>query len=181
MNKQAKQVLEFWFNQQHQAFWFAKNNDFDGKIRQNFLSILKSAMQGECESWRETTKGRLAEIIVLDQFSRNIYRDMSKAFSQDGMALILAQMIVKQQDFIDLSVAERNFALMPFMHSESQVIHNRAVVFFEQFSDTKTLEFELKHKIIIDEFGRYPHRNSILGRQSTQAEIKFLQQPNSSF
>ena len=97
------------------------------------------------------------------------------------MAVALAQELVKQTDFAQLSISERNFALMPFMHSESKVIHKKAVPLFEKYADKNTLDFELKHKVIIDRFGRYPHRNTILGRMSSDEELAFLNEPNSSF
>lgn len=174
-------VLEFWFNETTKPFWFAKSDDFDTLLKDKFLTMLQSASLGECDEWRTTLQGRLAEIIVLDQFSRNIYRNTPNAFAQDSMALALAQELVKQPDFSQLSIVERNFALMPLMHSESKVVHEKAVALFEKFSDNNTLDFELKHKVIIDKFGRYPHRNAILGRVATPDEVTFLAQPNSSF
>lgn len=177
----AKLVLDFWFSDTAKPFWFAKSDGFDALLKEKFLVILQSASLGECEDWRNSVQGRLAEIIVLDQFSRNIYRNMSSAFAQDAMAVALAQELVKQPDFAQLSISERNFALMPFMHSESKVIHKKAVPLFEKYADKNTLDFELKHKVIIDRFGRYPHRNTVLGRMSSDEELVFLKEPNSSF
>ncbi|EWH08044.1 hypothetical protein DS2_19376, partial [Catenovulum agarivorans DS-2] len=125
--------------------------------------------------------GSLAEIIILDQFSRNIYRDQPEAFASDAMALALAQFAISQQFDQQLLPIQQAFLYMPFMHSESKLIHVEAVKLFEAAGWTNNLEFELQHKNIIDKFGRYPHRNKILGRQSTKEEIEFLQQPNSSF
>lgn len=181
MNDVAKAVLDFWFSDDAKPYWFAKSDEFDALLKSKFSELLIKASLGECYEWRDTAQGRLAEIIVLDQFSRNIYRDTSKSFAQDGMALVLAQELILQKEFAELSISERNFALLPFMHSESKFIHEQAVPLFEKFSDDNTLQFELKHKVIIDKFGRYPHRNEILGRISTPDEIEFLKQPNSSF
>ncbi|VEH68698.1 Uncharacterized protein conserved in bacteria [Rodentibacter pneumotropicus] len=125
--------------------------------------------------------GRLAEIIVLDQFSRNLHRDSPLAFAQDNMAIALAQEAIKQPEFKNMTVRERHFMLMPLMHSESKVIHEQAVPLFEQFGPEESVDFELKHKVIIDRFGRYPHRNAVLGRESSSEEIEFLTQPGSSF
>ncbi|MBV7316490.1 DUF924 domain-containing protein [Shewanella sp. NIFS-20-20] len=177
---QYQQVLDFWFSQLTPKDWFAKNADLDARIEQQFSSLLTKATQGECWLWRQTAQGRLAEIIVLDQFSRNIYRDRSEAFSADGIALILAQEAVHLNDDTKLSEIERPFMYMPYMHSESALIHQQAVPLFEQCSPSH-LEFELRHKAIIDEFGRYPHRNALLGRQSTPEEQAFLTQPGSRF
>ncbi len=177
----AKKVLDFWLQQNTKPFWFAKDEDFDKTVTAKFLATLEQAKRGELGDWRASTKGRLAEIIVLDQFSRNIFRDSSQAFAQDGMALVLAQEIVRQPDFDKLNQDERNFALMPFMHAESATIHQQALPLFKKYASADTLAFEYKHQAIIERFGRYPHRNAILGRQSSEEEIAFLQQPNSSF
>lgn len=118
---------------------------------------------------------------MLDQFSRNIWRDTAKAFSQDNMALMLAQEAIKQPDYKHLPIKERKFILMPFMHSESPFIHQQAVPLFTALNDKITLEFEMRHKEIIDHFGRYPHRNGILNRVSTPEEILFLKKSGSSF
>lgn len=178
---QAQAVLEFWFDEETQPYWFQPSPEFDKQLKQQFGQLLVQASAGELDGWRNQIRGRLAEIIVLDQFSRNIYRGSAKAFAQDGMALVLAQQAVNLPDFAELSEIERHFLLMPFMHSESKVIHQQAVKLFGRYVNQRALEFELKHKAIIDKFGRYPHRNGILGRRSTDEEWLFLQQPNSAF
>lgn len=174
-------VLDFWFDEQVKPFWFAKSDDFDKKLYDKFADTLHKASLGELDSWRSTMKGRLAEIIVLDQFSRNLYRDTPQAFAQDGMALVLAQMAILLPEFADLNESERHFLLMPYMHSESAYIHEQAVELFGRYVNDYALDFELKHKVIIDRFGRHPHRNAILGRTSTPEELAFLAEPNSSF
>ncbi|PNK61824.1 DUF924 family protein [Psychrobacter sp. FDAARGOS_221] len=178
---QAQQVLDFWFNDAHQPYWFAKDDEFDAKIRELFEDTLQQAKAGECAHWRETAQGAVAEIIVLDQFSRNLYRNSPQAFAQDGMALILAQQLLKRDDYQQLTEEQKRFGLIPFMHSESKKIHAQALTLFEELGDAVSLEFEIKHKYIIDRFGRYPHRNEVLGRDSTAEEIEFLKQPDSSF
>ncbi|MAE20859.1 MAG: hypothetical protein CMK92_00345, partial [Pseudomonas sp.] len=132
--------------------------------------------------WRQTAEGRLAEIIVLDQFSRNIYRDTPRAFSQDPLALALAQEAVANGALAQLKNADyRTFLLMPYMHSESKAVHQTAEILFKDHAPDDNYQFELKHKAIIDRFGRYPHRNVILGRPSTAEEAEFLKSPGSSF
>ncbi|EXI61758.1 hypothetical protein MHD_04985 [Mannheimia granulomatis] len=174
-------ILDFWFSPNAQPFWFAKSDEFDQQIRQHFLILWQQAAQGELAEWRATLHGRLAEIIVLDQFSRNLHRNSSQAFAQDLTALILAQEAIKQAGFSSMTLDERRFMLLPFMHSESLTIHRQAVELFAQFTDEFTLEFEQKHLAIIERFGRYPHRNAVLGRISHPEEIEFLKQPNSAF
>jgi uncharacterized protein (DUF924 family) len=140
-----------------------------------------AAVACELAQWRSAAQGRLAEIIVLDQFSRNLFRDDPRAFAADPMALALAQEAVAQDVDQDLTLQERAFLYMPFMHSESANIHERAVELFSLNGLEFNLAFELKHKAIIDRFGRYPHRNGVLRRVSSAAEIAFLQQDGSSF
>ncbi|WP_114800369.1 DUF924 family protein [Moraxella canis] len=181
MHPLAQSVLEFWFSKDAQPLWFAKSAEFDQKIRDQFGEVLESAAAGECADWRSEMLGRLAEIIVLDQFSRNIHRDTPKAFETDGMALVLAQEAIALPEFKSLNPDQRRFMLMPYMHSESKQIHEKAMTLFEQFTDATTVDYERQHKVIIDEFGRYPHRNAILGRPSTAQEQAFLKKPNTSF
>lgn len=174
-------VLDFWFAPDHTNFWFAKDPLFDDEIRTQFSTVHQQATRAELWSWRQTVEGRLAEIIVLDQFSRNLYRDQAQAFAQDSMALALAQEAITQQLDAQLSPEQRSFLYMPFMHSESKLIHEFALKLFQKLGNEINLSFEKKHKVIIDQFGRYPHRNAILGRQSTPEELEFLTQPNSHF
>ena len=179
MNPQS--VIDFWFREIEPRQWFAKDNAFDNLIAQRFKGVYDSAVKCELFSWRATAEGRLAEIIVLDQFSRNIHRDSPLAFAADPLALALAQEAVRIQAQRDLPPQKKPFLYMPFMHSESPLIHERAVELFSEPGLEKNLEFELKHKAIIDRFGRYPHRNAVLGRSSTPEELTFLETPGSRF
>ena len=174
-------VLDFWFAEENRPFWFAKSDGFDEKIRTRFAAVWRQASRGELSDWRGTLRGRLAEIIVLDQFSRNLHRGSADAFTQDLAALVLAQEAVRRPDFAELPPAERHFMLMPLMHSESAAIHEQAAALFERYTDESALDFELKHKAVIDRFGRYPHRNEVLGRETTAEEAGFLTQEGSSF
>ncbi|RUO77852.1 DUF924 family protein [Idiomarina seosinensis] len=177
----AQMVLEFWFQQLTPKQWFIKSKELDSTIKERFTNTLIAAAKGECWQWRETAKGRLAEIIVLDQFSRNIYRDTADAFSQDTIALVLAQEAVARGADNSLNADEKAFLYMPYMHSESKLIHQQAMSLFQQPGLENNYKFEVRHKEIIDQFGRYPHRNEALGRESTSAEKEFLKQPGSSF
>jgi uncharacterized protein (DUF924 family) len=123
----------------------------------------------------------LAEIIIIDQFSRNIYRNTPQAFVYDPIALVLAQNMVQYKLDLQLTPVMRSFVYLPFMHSESRLIHQQAEKIYQQLAVEGSLDFELKHKAIIDRFGRYPHRNTILGRESTPEEIEFLKTDGSSF
>ncbi|TAN08749.1 MAG: DUF924 domain-containing protein [Rhodanobacteraceae bacterium] len=176
-----QEVLHFWFDEATPEQHFRKNAAFDALIRDRFGSTHAAAARGELAAWRDAAGGRLAEIIVLDQFSRNLFRADARAFATDGMALVLAQEAIRAGVDRDLSPARRAFLYMPFMHSESPVMHVAAERLFGQPGLERNYEFELKHKAIISRFGRYPHRNQALGRASTPEEIAFLAQPNSSF
>lgn len=176
-----KKVLDFWFNPQHEELLFIQNDAFDEQIRTQFYDTWLAACQGLLYGWRTTLYGRLAEIIVLDQFSRNLMRGNPQAFAQDSMAMVLAQEIVNHPEFNDLSPLHKQFALLPFEHSESVAIHAIALPLFERHTTAETLHYEVLHKQIIDRFGRYPHRNDVLGRVSTPEELAFLKEENSSF
>ncbi|WOE30939.1 MULTISPECIES: DUF924 family protein [unclassified Acinetobacter] len=174
-------ILDFWFQPQHQVFWFKQDDQFDQKIHDQFQQIHQQASQCELYHWRDNIAGRLAEIIVLDQFSRNLYRQSPHAFAQDGLALGLAQEAIRLGLDLDLNAQQRSFLYLPFMHSESKLIHQYALELFQSLANPINLAFEIKHKVIIDRFGRYPHRNKILGRQSSAEERIFLTQPDSHF
>jgi uncharacterized protein (DUF924 family) len=177
----SEDILSFWFHELKPEDWFKKSETLDEQIRKRFAAVHAPASRGELWKWRENPFGRLAEIIILDQFSRNIYRDKPQAFASDTMALILAQETIYHKLDRELTAEQKMFVYMPFMHSESRSIHEQAVELFDGPGMEKNLEFELKHKEIIDRFGRYPHRNTILGRESTPEEIEFLKNPGSSF
>lgn len=174
-------VLDFWFGELRPADWYTRSDRVDGEIRERFLELHAMAAAGELEAWRDGPPGRLAEIIVLDQFSRNLFRGAAEAFRQDALALMLAQEAVRLGCDDGMAPERRQFLYMPFMHSESRRIHARAVELFSRPGLQNSLDFELRHKAIIDRFGRYPHRNAALGRQTTTQEAEFLKQPGSSF
>ncbi|MEA2118462.1 DUF924 family protein [Halovibrio sp. HP20-50] len=181
MSSDAQAVLGFWFEALTPAQWFKKDAELDRTISQRFSALHAQAARCECYAWRQTAQGRLAEIIVLDQFSRNIYRDDARAFATDALALVLAQEAVAASADVELNSTQRAFLYMPYMHSESTVIHEVAVELFDQPGLENNHGFEVRHKAIIDRFGRYPHRNALLGRASTEEELDFLKQPGSSF
>jgi uncharacterized protein (DUF924 family) len=174
-------VLQFWFGEISPAQWWKVDAEFDRLIMTRFSDLHAQAAQSELFAWRESPRGRLAEIIVLDQFSRNIYRGNRLAFAADSLALALAQEAVAAKADSMLSEQERVFMYMPYMHSESKSIHEVAERLFRENGPKGNYDFELRHKAIIDRFGRYPHRNSMLGRTSTEEELEFLAQPGSSF
>ena len=178
---QAKDILHFWFEELVEKQHFAKDAALDELIRTRFGNTLEAAARCELFAWRASLDGRLAEIIVLDQFSRNVYRDTPRAFAQDALALSLAQELVASGQDRALSTAQRRFAYMPYMHSESALIHVQAVRLFSQPGLENNLNYELRHQAIIERFCRYPHRNAVLGRASTAEEIAFLNEPGSSF
>lgn len=174
-------IIDFWFKEIDPKCHWVKDLDFDQQLRTCFGPLLEQAKAGELYHWRATPQGRLAEIIVLDQFSRNIYRDTPQAFEADPMALVLAQEAVAFKVDQEINPTYVPFLFMPYMHSESAKIHEIAMVLFKREAAQVSLSFEERHKAIIDRFGRYPHRNEILGRSSTADELEFLSEPGSSF
>ena len=175
-------IITFWFDEIAPKQWWEKSDAFDVQIKERFSATHKAAAAGELWRWRASAQGRLAEIIVLDQFSRNMYRDTQQAFAYDGLALALAQHAVQLGIDRGLSTSEKAFLYLPYMHSESLEIHEEAVRLYSLDEGLAfNLDFEHKHKVIIEKFGRYPHRNAILGRVSTPEEVSFLQEPGSSF
>ena len=176
-------VLHFWFHELKPAQWYEKNPAVDQQIIKRFSAAHAMAAAGELFGWRTTMEGRMAELIVLDQFSRNMFRETPAAFAYDGIALVLAQEAVRAGALELLGgkdgELEQNIILLPYMHSESGPIHEEAIRLRKQFG--LELLWEEKHKAIIDRFGRYPYRNNILGRVSTADELAFLKQPGSSF
>jgi len=175
------EIINFWFKEIAAEKWWLKDLAFDQEIKTRFASIHSAAHKAELFTWRKTALGRLAEIIVLDQFSRNMFRDTPQAFAYDAIALVLAQEAVALGVDRQVSDSQRSFFYLPFMHSESRLIHQQALMLYEKLGDATSLAFEIKHQDIIKQFGRYPHRNIILGRASTAEELTFLQQPGSSF
>ena len=174
-------IIQFWFTETTDQQRFAKDEVYDRMLVRRFGQLHAQVAAGEKAHWRQSPLGRLAEIIVLDQFSRNMFRDSVKAFAYDGQALMLAQEALTQASESRLTLQQKAFLYMPFMHSESLHIHQKAKRLFGQPGLENNLRFELAHAQIIERFGRYPHRNAILGRSSSAAELAFLKQPGSSF
>lgn len=174
-------ILHFWFTELTPKQHFVKDVALDEAIRTRFGATLEAAARCELFAWRATPEGRLAEVLVLDQFSRNVYRDTPRAFAQDALALVLAQELVASGLDRRLPTEQRVFAYMPYMHSESALVHAQAIELFSQPGLENNLDFERRHKAIIDRFGRYPHRNAVLGRVSTAEELAFLSEPGSAF
>ncbi len=174
-------VLGFWFEELSPKQWWAKDAGLDAECSRRFEALHHAAAQGELFGWRVAPEGRLAEILLLDQLSRNIYRGRPESFAFDPLALVLAQETVHAGDDLRLDATRRSFAYMPYMHSESAAIQAESLRLFEALGNARTFDFAKRHKAIIDRFGRYPHRNAVLDRDSTAEEIAFLNGPGSSF
>ena len=174
-------VLRYWFETLTPSDWWGKDAELDSQIRIRFSALLTAAKRCELFEWRTTAQGRLAEILVLDQFSRHIHRDTAEAFAADPLALALAQEAVRVGMDQTLEPSQRAFIYLPYMHSESRAMQNISIRLFDQPGLAENLKFAHAHKDIIDLFGRYPHRNQILGRETTAEEAVFLAQTNTSF
>lgn len=177
----AVDVIRFWFEEIDRDRWWSADAAFDDIVRNRFGAALQAARRGELFAWRRSAEGRLAEIIVLDQFARNIHRGTAEAYAGDPVALVLAQEAVARGADRELAPERRAFLYMPFMHSESLLIHDRALELFGQPGLAHNLEFETRHRRILERFGRYPHRNAALGRPSTAEELEFLRRSDSAF
>ncbi|MBG9984331.1 DUF924 domain-containing protein [Aerococcaceae bacterium DSM 111022] len=175
MTVKYQDIIDYWFNELTPEQWFMGGEVVDQQIAERFSQVTEQAKRGELYSWRESLEGRVAEIIVLDQFSRNLYRKDGRAYSSDDMALTLSQEIQRQDGFDDLDKDYQLFAIMPFMHAESRLIQNISVELFKKYDEWDgNLEHAVAHKEIIDQFGRYPSRNKQIGRESTPEELTFL-------
>ena len=184
----AREVLDFWFGPAPHAVreaWFRKDDAFDAQIRDRFADDVAAALAGGFGEWCTTPRGALARVIVLDQFTRNIHRDTPLAFAGDAAALATADDAVTRGFDRDLDRFERWFLYMPFEHSEAWPMQERSLALFgalaRETGETSALEWAEKHAAVIRRFGRYPHRNAILGRASTAEEIAFLAGPGSRF
>lgn len=170
----AQEILTFWFAECTPEDWFSGDAAFDARLAARFRETHAQVAAGEAFGWRATPEGRLAEIIVLDQFSRQLYRGQGRAFAWDCMALTLAQELVARRDDEALTPVQRGFAYLPYMHSESAVIHKEAMRLFTGLGNEDQLKYEVAHAELIEKFGRYPMRNKALGRVSTPEEEAYI-------
>ena len=174
-------VYTFWFEELTPEQHFAKDDAMDARIARRFENTVQCVLQGAHDSWQDTPRGLLALIICSDQFTRNIFRDTPKAFSGDAKALAWSLFAVARGDLENSTAMERMFLLMPMMHSEDLSIQEASLPLFARHTPERTYDYAKQHYDIIKKFGRFPHRNSILSRTSTEAEKDFLKGENSSF
>jgi uncharacterized protein (DUF924 family) len=184
----AREILDFWFGPAPhvaRAEWFDKDPAFDASIAARFGAAIEAGLTGAYREWRSEPRAALARVLLLDQFTRNAFRDTPCAFAGDDEALSTAIDIVDAGFDRMLESRERSFAYMPFEHAEDVAIQQRSIALFAQLAcDTgnrSALDWAQKHAAIVCRFGRYPHRNAILGRASTPEEIAFLREPGSRF
>ncbi|WP_323844621.1 DUF924 family protein [Microbulbifer magnicolonia] len=194
---EPKEILTFWFGRpqldaapddRHRQRWFAGGEDFDRKIDEYFSSTVEAALDGELASWRQSLEGEMALVLLCDQFTRNIYRYTSRAYAGDPLALEIALAVIERGDDLEMGLYQRAFLGMPLEHSELPAIQQRSVDYFNRLrmdylngaegaaQAENFYQYALAHREVIDEFGRYPHRNAALGRESTPAEQKWLDQ-----
>ena len=188
-----EEILTFWFGevQDEQSYfeersklWFARNPAFDLEIVRCFETDHDLATQGQLRAWRQTPRGGVALILVLDQFPRNMFRNDPRAFATDQMAQGVAEDMISAGFDRQLRLVERYFVYMPLMHSERPEHQQRSVTLFQQLAarhEYLDTSYAVRHRDVIERFGRFPHRNAVLGRASTPAELEFLKQPGSSF
>jgi uncharacterized protein (DUF924 family) len=189
----AEALLDFWFGAptssgygSNRSEWFRKDPAFDASIRDRFGPLIERALRGELEDWAGTSRGALAQVIVLDQFTRNVFRDTPRAFAGDARALQAARAMVGSRQDEALPPFERTFAYLPFEHAEGLAMQQESVRLYARLAaldpgQASGLDYAQRHRVIIERFGRFPHRNAVLGRQSTPEEIEFLKTPGSGF
>jgi uncharacterized protein (DUF924 family) len=184
----AHGVLDFWFGApgsleygKPREAWFKKSDDFDARIRERFLPAYEAAAAGQWAQWRDSPLTLLALIIVLDQFPRNMFRESPRAFATDAMALDAARRMTAMGWDVRLNAVQRQFVYLPFEHAEDLDAQRTSLQLFGGLGNDGLLEWAWKHYVIIERFGRFPHRNAVLGRASTAAEMTFLEQPGSRF
>ena len=168
-------LINFWFVEHGYDDWFSGEDEFDAKCTR-FATLHAEVARGEAWAWRETPEGRLAELILLDQFSRQLHRGRPEAFAQDRMALALAQEAIAGGNDMAVPRDWAMFFYMPFMHAESLIIQDEGVKLFEAMGDENATKFMIAHRDTIARFGRFPFRNKALGRQSTPEEIAYMQE-----
>ncbi|KQV34816.1 hypothetical protein ASE37_13985 [Rhizobium sp. Root268] len=176
-----EEVLSFWFEELSYEAWFTADAGLDAQCTRRFRDTHLALSRGLDERWRATPEARLAAIILFDQLPRNMYRASPLAFATDSLALREARLALDAGIDADMTVHQRAFLYLPFEHSENLTDQTDSVRLFAALGDPKYLDFAIRHCEIIRKFGRFPHRNAILGRNSTEAEIAFLAQPGSSF
>lgn len=189
-------VLTFWFGNatgedpsgETQKQWWTKSDEFDATVRETFGDLHAALMAGESPDWMDTARGCLARVIVFDQFSRNMFRNTPGAFASDPLAVATTDQLLERGMLTELGLHEQLFALMPLMHAESRERQTQSVQQFEALAArcpddafVRNVDYAYRHKRIVDRFGRYPHRNAIVGRESTAEELAFLEEPGSSF
>ncbi len=173
--RSPEDVLQFWFVDHGPDDWFAGTPAFDAEIAATFADTLAAAARGETAAWRTSPEGRLAEIIVLDQFSRQIHRGHADAYATDPLALSLAREAIAAGDDQQVKPERRMFFYLPHMHAEDIAVHEAETIpLYEKFGHPEGLKFELAHADCLRRFGRYPRRNAPLGRVSTPEELAYL-------
>ena len=181
MQEKIEGILDFWFESCGPKDWFKKDKYFDDQIKSSFSDLIKDAVFGYINDWQKSLEGSLALIILTDQFTRNAFRGTPKSFSGDRLALETCLNCLCAFDISQLESQRAHFLLIPLMHSESLQLQEMSLPLFRAHTSDKVYAYALKHKNIIAKFGRFPHRNAILGRTSTKSEIQFLRSPGSSF
>lgn len=177
----ADAVIEFWFVESTPAQWFRKDPAFDATIRDRFGALVQEALAGTYDHWAASDLGGLALILVLDQFTRNIFRDDPRSYIGDAKALALSHRIQQRGTWTALNSGYKHFILVPMMHSEDLDTQERSLPLFKAHCGQQVYDYGLKHRDIIGRFGRFPHRNAVLGRVSTPEEEAFLNTTGSSF
>jgi len=190
--QRISEILDFWFGApespefgQFRPKWFESTPEFDEEIRRRFFADYERAAAGALEEWKQEARGCLALILLLDQFSRNLFREDARAFATDPEAAAIAAYAVERGYDNEVPAFQRMFFYLPFEHSEDKDVQRRSVELFQALAEDagsdSGLEYAIRHQRVIERFGRFPHRNAVLGRESTPAESEFLASPEAPF
>ena len=169
-----REIIDYWFSKEVSEHWFNSTAEFDRELGERYESVWEQASRGELVDWMNSAEGCLALVIILDQFPLNMFRGEAKSFSSEAQSRDVAEHAIEQGFDAQLPDDQKAFLYMPYMHSENLADQERSVELFSQPGLESNLRFAHHHRGIVDKFGRFPHRNEVLGRESTEAEIEYL-------
>ena len=183
MRDTKHEIIHFWFNETDPQQWFQKSPEFDALVKERFGVTYQMAKDGLCQAWAKDAEGALALVIVLDQFPRHMFRDTPAAFETDEQALLAAKKAIASGFDQILEPVKRGFLYVPFQHSENMSDQNRSVELMSsmQYENPAGYDYAIRHRVVIEKYGRFPHRNKILGRENTPEEEEYLKQPGAGF
>ncbi len=169
-----QEIIDFWFSEQTKPLWFNSTSEFDAQLKENYLTVYTEAKDLKLKSWQSNPLGALALVIILDQLPLNMFRGQPQSFATEALSREVAEQAMSQGFDAELTTEQKAFLYMPYMHSENLADQEQSLILFNQEGLESNYRFAQHHYEIVKQFGRFPHRNKILGRESTEAEIEYL-------